>query len=86
MEAKVVSQHSPKLLDQIRAEIRVRHYSIRTEEVYVDWSRRFILFHDKRHPKEMRASSKGLLSPLTVERNERPGLKFVSAVLRTFSC
>jgi hypothetical protein len=40
MEAKVVSQDSPKLLDRMRAEIRVRHYSIRTEETYIDWARR----------------------------------------------
>ncbi len=41
------------LLDQIRAAIRLRHYSIRTEEAYVNVARRFILFHHKRHPKEM---------------------------------
>jgi integrase len=70
MEAKVVSQHPPKLLDQIRAEIRVRHYSIRTEEVYVDWSRRFILFHNKRHPNEMGAEEvRDFLNFLAVERN-----------------
>ncbi|WP_207226479.1 phage integrase N-terminal SAM-like domain-containing protein [Corticibacter populi] len=44
-----------KLLDQVRAAIRVRHYSIRTEDAYVDWVRRFILFHGKRHPVEMGA-------------------------------
>jgi hypothetical protein len=43
----------PKLLDQVRAKIRLRHYSIRTEQAYVDWIRRYILFHDKRHPQEM---------------------------------
>ncbi len=42
-----------KLLDQVRNRIRVKHYSIRTEEAYVSWIKRFILFHDKRHPKEM---------------------------------
>jgi len=42
-----------KLLDQIRDLIRVKHYSIRTEEAYVSWARRYILFHDKRHPREM---------------------------------
>ena len=41
MKVKVVSQDSPKLLDRMRAEIRVRHYSIRTEEAYLDWARRF---------------------------------------------
>jgi integron integrase len=40
----------PRLLDQVRAEVRLRHYSRRTEEAYVQWIRRYILFHDKRHP------------------------------------
>lgn len=43
----------PRLLDQVRSAIRLRHYSIRTEEAYVQWIRRFILFHNKRHPLEM---------------------------------
>lgn len=42
-----------KLLDRLRLEIRMRHYSYRTEETYVDWARRYILFHGKRHPEEM---------------------------------
>jgi integrase len=41
------------LLDQVRDAIRTRHYSYRTEEAYVGWIRRFILFHGKRHPAEM---------------------------------
>ncbi|MCP4297091.1 MAG: hypothetical protein GY786_15920 [Proteobacteria bacterium] len=45
-----------KLLDQLRDKIRVKHYSIRTEKTYVDWSRRYILFHQKKHPKDMGAS------------------------------
>jgi integron integrase len=70
MEVKAISQDSPRLLDQVRAEIRLRHYSIRTEEVYVDWVRRFILFHSKRHPKEMGAGEvRDFLSHLAVERN-----------------
>ena len=69
MKVKVVSQESPKLLDQLRAELRLRHYSIRTEEVYVDWSRRFILFHEKRHPKTMGvAEVTAFLTYLAVER------------------
>ena len=43
----------PKLLDQVRQAIRTRHYSKRTEKTYVDWIKRFILFHGKRHPMEM---------------------------------
>lgn len=54
----------------MRAEIRTRHYSIRTEEAYADWARRFILFHGKRHPKEMGADEvQQFLSHLAVERN-----------------
>ena len=44
-----------KLLDQVRDKIRVKHYSIRTETQYVQWVKRFILFHDKKHPKDMGA-------------------------------
>lgn len=46
---------SKKLLDQVRDAIRTKHYSIRTEKAYVDWIKRFILFHGKRHPKDMGA-------------------------------
>ena len=40
----------PKLLDQVRGSIRVRHYSPKTEDSYVHWIKRFIFFHNKRHP------------------------------------
>ena len=43
----------PKLLDQVRDTIRLKHYSLRTEQAYSDWIRRFILFHNKRHPRDM---------------------------------
>src|SRR6476646_6430777 len=43
----------PRLLDRMRDAIRARHYSLRTEEAYVAWARRYILFHNKRHPAEM---------------------------------
>lgn len=45
----------PKLLDQVRAKIRFKHYSIRTEQAYTDWIRRFIVHFGKRHPREMGA-------------------------------
>jgi integron integrase len=45
----------PKLLDQVRDTIRTLHYSYRTEQAYIDWIRRYILFHNKRHPKDMGA-------------------------------
>jgi Phage integrase, N-terminal SAM-like domain len=44
-----------KLLDQMREVLRLKHMSFRTEEAYISWVRRFILFHDKRHPKDMGA-------------------------------
>jgi integron integrase len=47
------TRNKPKLLDQVRDVIRRKHFSIRTEQAYVDWIRRFILFHHKRHPREM---------------------------------
>jgi integron integrase len=60
----------PKLLDQLRGAIRARHYSLRTENAYHDWVRRFILFHDKRHPKEMGAMEvTAFLTYLANERN-----------------
>jgi integron integrase len=43
----------PKLLDQVRQLLRLRHYSLRTEEAYLAWMKRFILFHGKRHPREL---------------------------------
>src|SRR6266852_8855228 len=43
----------PKLLDQVRQLLRLRHYSLRTEEAYLAWIKRFILFHGKRHPAEL---------------------------------
>jgi integron integrase len=60
----------PRLLDQVREVIRRLHYSIRTEQAYVDWIRRFILFHGKRHPAEMGAAEvEAFLSHLAVKAN-----------------
>ncbi len=60
----------PRLLDRVRQAIRVRHYSIRTEEAYVQWSRRFILFHHKRHPSSMGAEEvNAFLTHLAVEEH-----------------
>jgi integron integrase len=50
---KVSTPPKPKLLDQVRQAIRARHYSYMTEKAYVGWIKRFIFFHDKRHPTEM---------------------------------
>ena len=60
----------PKLLDQVRERIRLKHYSIRTEKTYLAWIRRFILFHDKKHPKEMgKPEVEAFLTDLAVNRN-----------------
>jgi len=67
MEA--LEPQAPRLLDQLRESLRVRHYSLRTEAAYVDWVRRFILFHGKRHPREMgKAEIQAFLSHLAVDR------------------
>lgn len=59
----------PKLLVRLREHLRTRHDSIRTEEAYVDWARRFTLFHGKRHPQDMGAAEVGVfLMHLVMER------------------
>ncbi len=59
-----------KLLDQVREKLRLKHYSIRTEESYVSWIRRFILFHNKRHPKDMgEAEIEEFLTHLAVKKS-----------------
>ena len=55
MDQKHTAVQPLKLLDQVRDRLRVNHYSIRTEQVYVDWIKRFIWFHGKRHPKDLGA-------------------------------
>ena len=58
----------PRLLDQVRDRIRVKHYSIRTEQAYLGWIKRFILFHGKRHPLTLGAPDvERFLSHLAVE-------------------
>jgi hypothetical protein len=81
----------PKLLDQVRIFMRARRYSLRTEEAYLDWIRRFILFHGKRHPREMaECEIAQFLTHLAIEAtcsgfNSEPGIEcaaiFVSTVL-----
>ena len=59
-----------KLLDQVRDTIRLKHYSIRTEQSYVAWIKRYILFHQKRHPNEMgSAEIEAFLTHLAVKEN-----------------
>ena len=63
----------PKLLDQVRTAIRLRRMSYRTEQTYCDWIKRFILFHNKRHPKEMGVPEiEAFLADLVNNRNVAP--------------
>lgn len=60
----------PKLLDQVRETIRVMHYSYRTEQSYVQWVKRFIFFHNKKHPKDMgKEEVSAFLTHLAVDRH-----------------
>lgn len=45
--------HKTKLVDQVRLQIRTRHYSIKTEETYINWIKRYVFFHNKKHPNQM---------------------------------
>ena len=66
----ISATQEPRLLDRMRERIRLKHYSIRTEYAYLDWVRRFILFHSKRHPAEMGAAEvEAFLTHLAVNRN-----------------
>ncbi|MBX2997609.1 MAG: integron integrase [Caldilineaceae bacterium] len=68
-----------KLLDRARDRIRVKHYSIRTEQTYLQWMKDFILFHHKRHPAEMGSPEvEAYLTHLAVERNVAPSTQNVA--------
>jgi hypothetical protein len=61
--------NTPRLLDQVRAVLRRKHYSLRTEEADVGWIKRYVLFHHKRHPREMGLSEvEAFLTNLAVEQ------------------
>lgn len=68
MNDAAVLSASPRLLDQVRGKIRLKHYSIRTEQAYLDWIKRFICHFGKRHPNEMGAREvEAFLTWLAVE-------------------
>lgn len=67
MSQSVARSTSPRLLDQVREVIRIKHYSIRTEQAYLQWIKRYILFHGKRHPKDLGADElRAFLSDLAI--------------------
>jgi site-specific recombinase XerD len=70
MSATTADPAAPRLLDQVREVIRLRHYSIRTEQAYVQWITCFILFHRRSHPTETGAAEViAFLSDLAIRRN-----------------
>ena len=63
-------ESQPRLLDQMREVLRLKHLSYRTEEAYISWVRRFILFHDKCHPQDMGAAEiRAFLSSLATHEH-----------------
>jgi len=73
MSVEASSNQRPRLLDEVRAAIRCRGMSRRTEKAYVGWIRRFILFHDKRHPADMGADeATQFLTSLAVDAEVAP--------------
>ena len=69
----IMTTQTPKFLDQVRLALRKKHYSIRTESAYVNWIKRFILFHHKRHPQEMNTPEvEQFLTNLAVDHHLSP--------------
>jgi integron integrase len=66
---RIIPNPKARLFDQVREVIRLKHYSLRTENTYLEWMKRFIFFHQKRHPREMGAPEvKAFLTDLAVHR------------------
>jgi Phage integrase, N-terminal SAM-like domain len=83
----VATTGAPKLLDRVRQTIRAKHYSRRTESAYVDWIRRYVLFHRKRHPSEMGAQEiAGFLTWLATNRRVSLLQRRTSRSARFCSC
>jgi len=69
----------PRLLDQVRESIRLKHFSLKTEKAYIHYVRDFILYHNKRHPKDMGAAEiRAYLSHLAIDRNVAPSIQTVA--------
>src|SRR6266516_3324172 len=84
-EARQPYGQGPRLLDRVRERIRTRHYSRRTEKAYVGWIRRYILFHGRRHPREMGAEELSpFLSSLAVDAKVSASTQTARSWVRTF--
>ncbi len=65
-----MEQRPKKLLEQVQDVIRLKHYSYQTEKTYISWIRRYILFQDKRHPKDMASKEiEEFLTHLALNKN-----------------
>ena len=79
-----MTEGKPRLLDQVRNVLRVKHYARRTEQSYIHWIKRFILFHNKRHPRDMSSKEvEAFLTHLAVKRHVSAGTQnlALSAIL-----
>lgn len=75
-----------KLLEIMRDKIRVKHYSISTEKTYLHWVKRYILFHNKKHPKDMsKIEIEQFLTYLAVSLNVSPSTPVLALSLRKSS-
>jgi len=84
--AAVVPNPKARLLDQVREVIQLKHYSLRTEEAYIQWIKRFIFFHGKRHPREMGAGEvEAFLRDLAVQRKVAASTQN-QALMRLMEC
>ncbi|QFZ91772.2 site-specific integrase [Synechococcus elongatus] len=73
------SPQPPRLLDQVREAIRLKHFSLKTEKSYLYYIRDFILFHNKRHPREMGSDEiRAYLSHLAIQRHVAPSTQTVA--------
>lgn len=78
-------QIKKKLLDIVREKIRVRHYSIKTEQSYVGWVKQYIFFHNKKHPIDMgKREIEEFLTYLAVERKVSPPPRKIRHFLHCF--
>src|SRR6267142_6282308 len=85
--SSVSSQPKKRLLDQVRETIRRKHYSLRTETAYVDWIKRYIFFHHKRHPAEMGAPEiEQFLNHLAVDKKVAAGTQNQALSALVFLC
>ncbi len=76
----------PELLDQVRDVLRMKHYSIRTEQAYVNWIKRYIFFHNKQHPEDMRkAEIRAFISELASKKSVAASTQTVALSAATLS-